>query len=383
MSRLGKWRLSKCLRHPLAIALALLSTGCAAKRTQPVAVLPVEQPLPTREPFHIRPPLALDYAALLDDVIQAASGNSDEALDRSLILLFGHVLTYSAGLYGLTPYEIADLPATYRSQHSGVAEDAARRLKSLMTVEREALAPEIQAFQFASYSAAQRYGDMFSTIACDVASLVVSLVARKPAIEVANIILSKPCAKLLVELVTPIFVELENHGLIRDQLDARLEITRRIRATINELAVIHDRTEATLSTSASNRRLWLFTSSGDLTTKVVANIKAGFDLSKSLDLRWNERDRTAVVILPSPEILSVDIEYTILSIRDWIVRDVNESHLNAALATARERLIATSVRSGLLDRARMRASEVIRLLFGPLVAHPHLGYSIRVEFRSS
>ncbi len=191
-----------------------------------------------------------------------------------------------------------------------------------------------------------------------------------------------PCGIAMMEALQPVMARLKQRAAIEDFSRSRGLMQERVEKTIAELATIEIQDKKGLNKQLQTR-LWGFAvSSTDIEISAISIMKIGFRLDDYFNVDLNSRNRTIVVTLPEPVILSHEVYPKFDKLNIGWLREVKDVDLNESFNILREEFRREAYEGDDMNQAKARAQEVMETMFGPVVASVGKDYKLRVRFQN-
>ncbi len=192
-----------------------------------------------------------------------------------------------------------------------------------------------------------------------------------------------PCGIALTEGLRPMVKRLQDVAAIRDFTRAKGLMKEKVEKAITELAVMElkDKKGVTVNNST---KLWGYdVSSTNVDITAISVIKVGYDLKKFLDISIEDRNKTVVVTLPQPQILSHEVYPKIENLDVGWMRELNTQDFNDNINKLRQAFREDALNSDIMNKARQRAGNVMDMMLTPVVQNISKKYKITIRFRNN
>lgn len=298
--------------------------------------------------------------------------------ERTVFEINDALVSYAIERFDIDRQKASALKDDLQDSRIDIAAEYFRDMHRLLKTP-EFMPPENYVLSFRTYCSVRALSRVLSSHVCTIAGLIVSLSVGTPVASVASVASQQPCEILLAEALLPIIQELQNHALIQDQMNMRLEITEHIRKMIMELAVVEDSYRARCGFDPKREIRFFFDSTAHLDMEVFGEVKAGFDLASSFSVSMDERTQSVTVTLPQPQILSVDVVPVIQNIQNGWAMKITEDEINQGYSILRERIVDNAINSGILASAEERGRQAVSAILGPMLDNPFFSYDLYVQ----
>lgn len=193
-----------------------------------------------------------------------------------------------------------------------------------------------------------------------------------------------PCGVAMNEALAPMLKRLEDRAAIEDFSRSKGLMQEKVEKTIAELATVEVRDKKGMSKQLQTK-VWGFSvSSTDLEVTAISILKAGFKLDEYFDISLNEKSGTVVITLPQPTILSHEVYPKIDKLDIGWLREVKSVDFNRSFNVLRAEFRRDAIEnSGVLEKAKTQAKEIMTTMVGPVINSLNRRYKIVVRFRDS
>lgn len=189
--------------------------------------------------------------------------------------------------------------------------------------------------------------------------------------------LEDPCSILISSFLNPLSSKLIDAGIIKDFNINKSKVEQNYSKMIAELATA----EVSFTTTKSNTKgtdfFWgTFKSSGTITYKFESVVKAGFDLSKKLEIKLDYKNKIINISIPEPKIFDPVINTKIIEFDDQdLIKDLELKDLNTPLELIKQECIEFAEASYIKTKAAQNAKFILSNLFSTAIGK---GYSVNI-----
>lgn len=191
-----------------------------------------------------------------------------------------------------------------------------------------------------------------------------------------------PCGIALSEGLRPMVKRLQDAAAIRDFTRAKGLMKEKVEKAITELAVMELRNKKGITVNNSTKVWGYDVSSTNVDITAISVVKVGFDLKKYMDISVDDRNKTVVVTLPQPQILSHEVFPKIENLEVGWLREINSQDFNDNINKLRQAFREEALNGDIMGKARQRAGSVMDMMLAPVVQNISKKYKIAVKFRS-
>jgi Protein of unknown function (DUF4230) len=111
-------------------------------------------------------------------------------------------------------------------------------------------------------------------------------------------------------------------------------------------------------------------------------MKVGFNLQEFFDVTVDDKNKTVVVTLPQPRILSHEVYPKIENLDVGWMREINSQDFNENINKLRVAFRDDALNSDIFDKSRKRVGSVMDMMLQPMVRNINKGYRVSVRFQS-
>ncbi len=191
-----------------------------------------------------------------------------------------------------------------------------------------------------------------------------------------------PCGIALNEGLKPTIKRLEQKAAIIDFSQSKGLMEERIEKVIAELATLEVRDQKGLNKKLQTKVWGYSVSTTDLDISAISVLKVGFKLDQYFKVDANGKNKTLVVTLPEPQILSHEVYPKIDKLDIGWLREVKEFDLNKNFNVLRKEFRRDALDDDVMDKAKSQATEVMHIVFDPLMQSIGSNYSLIVKFKN-
>jgi hypothetical protein len=191
-----------------------------------------------------------------------------------------------------------------------------------------------------------------------------------------------PCGIALTEGLRPIVKRLQDAAAIRDFSRAKGLMQERVERAITELAVMEVRDKKGIKYD-NNTKVWGYSvSNTSLEITAISIAKIGFNLNQFMNISVDDRNKTVVVTLPQPQILSHEVFPKVENLDVGWMREISSQDFNDAVNKLRQSFREDVYNTDMLNKAKQRAGNVMDMMLSPMVRNINKGYKVSVKFQS-
>ena len=191
-----------------------------------------------------------------------------------------------------------------------------------------------------------------------------------------------PCGIALTEGLRPMIKRLQDAAAVRDFSKAKGMLRERVEKAVTELAVMEVRDKKGIKYDNATK-IWGFNvSSTNIEITGISIIKVGYNLNQYLDISVDERNKTVVVTLPQPQILSHEVYPKVEALDVGWMREISPQDFNENINKLRQAFREDAMNSDIFNKARQRAGNVMDMMLSPMVKNINKGYKIAVRFKN-
>ncbi len=190
-----------------------------------------------------------------------------------------------------------------------------------------------------------------------------------------------PCGVAMAEGLKPMIERLKTKAAIEDFNRSKGILNERVERTIAELGTMEIRDRKGIGTSKQTKVLGFEVSSTEMEMSAISILKVGFKLDKYFDIKLKESERTVVVTLPEPDILSHEVFPKIDKLDIGWMREIKQEDFNRNMDLLRREFRQEALESDVMEKAQSRAVELMETILLPIVKGLDKNYKLRVRFR--
>ena len=192
-----------------------------------------------------------------------------------------------------------------------------------------------------------------------------------------------PCGIALTEGLRPMVRRLQDAAAINDFSRAKGLMKEKVEKAITELAVMEVRDKKGIKVNNATKVWGYDVSSTNVDITAISVIKVGYNLSQYLDISVDDRNRTVVVTLPQPQILSHEVFPKIENLDVGWMRELTTQDFNENINKLRQAFRDEALNSDIFNKARQRAGGVMDMMLSPVVRNISKNYKIAVRFKNN
>jgi hypothetical protein len=192
-----------------------------------------------------------------------------------------------------------------------------------------------------------------------------------------------PCGIAMTEGLRPMVKRLQDAAAIRDFSRAKSMLKERVERSITELAVMEVKDKKGIRVDNSTKVWGYDVSTTNVDITAMSIMKVGFNLQEYFDVTVDDKNKTVVVTLPQPRILSHEVYPKIENLDVGWLREINSQDFNENINKLRVAFRDDALNSDIFDKSRKRAGSVMDMMLQPMVRNINKGYRVSVRFQSS
>jgi hypothetical protein len=192
-----------------------------------------------------------------------------------------------------------------------------------------------------------------------------------------------PCGVALTEALRPTIERLQKSAAVRDFSRAKGMIKERVERTIAELGVIEIKDRKGIKKNLNTKVMGYNMSSTEIEISAISIAKIGFNLNQVFRLDVDNGNRSVLVTLPQPMILSHEVYPKVDGLSIGWLRELSSEDFNANVNTLRQEFRNDILQSDVMQKARLRADDLMQMLLGPIAKSIDKGYRIKVQFQQT
>lgn len=190
-----------------------------------------------------------------------------------------------------------------------------------------------------------------------------------------------PCGIALSEGLRPMVKRLQDAAAIRDFSRAKGMLKEKVEKGISELAVMEVRDKKGINVNNATKMWGYSVSSTNVDITAISVIKVGYNLSQYLDISVDDRNKTVLITLPQPQILSHEVFPKVENLDVGWLRELSTQDFNENINKLRMAFRDEALNSDIFNKARNRAGDVMNLILSPVVRNISKNYKIAVRFQ--
>ncbi|MBL7825852.1 MAG: DUF4230 domain-containing protein [Saprospiraceae bacterium] len=189
-----------------------------------------------------------------------------------------------------------------------------------------------------------------------------------------------PCGIAIQEGLQPLVARLKKKAEIMDFSASRGMLKDRVRKGIAELATYELRSRLGLDKTLQYKFLGFSISETDIRVEAISVVKAGFKLDEYFDVTFSPKKGIVYVTLPQPVILSHEVYPKVDKLDVGFLAGITGDEMNRNFNELRRQFRQEAIeQEHVLDKAKMRADSVMKMLLGPAIKS--MGKSLKLEIR--
>ena len=191
-----------------------------------------------------------------------------------------------------------------------------------------------------------------------------------------------PCGIAMTEGLRPMVKRLQDAAAIRDFSRAKGMMKERVERAITELAVMEVRDKKGIKYD-NNTKVWGYSvSNTSLEITAISIAKIGFNLNQFMNISVDDRNKTVVVTLPQPQILSHEVYPKVENLDVGWMREISSQDFNEAVNKLRQSFREDVYNTDMLNKSKQRAGNVMDMMLSPMVRNINKGYKVAIKFQS-
>lgn len=191
-----------------------------------------------------------------------------------------------------------------------------------------------------------------------------------------------PCGIALTEALKPMMARLEEQASIRDFSRSKGLMEEKVERLIAELATVEITDKKAINKKLQTKIWGYAVSSSDIEISAISILKAGFKLDQYFDINLDSRQKKITVTLPEPVILSHEVFPKVDKLDIGWLREVQSIDLNKNFNLLRQEFRRDAIADNVYDKSKDQATEIMNMIFQPLMASHYKSYKLRVRFRN-
>lgn len=192
-----------------------------------------------------------------------------------------------------------------------------------------------------------------------------------------------PCGVAMMEGLRPMIERLKTKAAIEDFNSSKGILNERVERSIAELGTMEVRDRKGIGTSKQTKVLGFDVSSTEMEMSAISILKVGFKLDKYFDIKLKESEKTIVVTLPEPEILSHEVFPKIDKLDIGWLQEIESGDFNKNMDLLRREFRNDALESEIMDKSKERAAELMETILLPIVKGLNKQFVLRVRFREN
>ena len=192
-----------------------------------------------------------------------------------------------------------------------------------------------------------------------------------------------PCGIALTEGLRPMVKRLQDAAAIRDFSRARGLMKEKVEKAINELAVMEVRDRKGIKVNNATKVWGYDVSNTNVDITAISIIKVGYNLNQYFEISVDDKNRSVVVTLPQPQILSHEVYPKVENLDVGWLRELTSQDFNENINKLRQAFRDEAMNSDIFNKARLRADGVMDMMLLPVVQNISKSYKVTVRFRSN
>ena len=191
-----------------------------------------------------------------------------------------------------------------------------------------------------------------------------------------------PCGIAMTEGLKPLLKRLDERAAVNDFSRSKGFMKERVEKTIAELATMEVRDRKGINRQLQTKVWGVNVSSSDVEISAISVSKIGFKLDRYFDITLDEKRNLVTITLPEPEILSQEVHPKIDKLDIGWMREVESLDLNKNIDLLRKHFRQEVRESDVMDKAKVRATELMDTMFSPLLFSMNKKYKLQVKFKN-
>lgn len=190
-----------------------------------------------------------------------------------------------------------------------------------------------------------------------------------------------PCGVALKEGLMPMIERLRERATVEDFSRSKGIFEERVEKAIAELGTMEIRDRKGIGTSKQTKVLGVDVSSTEMEMSAISILKVGFKLDKFFEVSLSSKSGIVTVTLPEPEILSHEVYPRIDKLDVGWMRELEQGDFNRNMDLLRREFRREALESDVMDKAKLRAIELMDTLLTPMIKGLNPKYQIKVKFK--
>ncbi len=192
-----------------------------------------------------------------------------------------------------------------------------------------------------------------------------------------------PCSVAMEEGLKPMIKRLEQSAIIQDFKNSENILEERMERVIAELATVEVRDKKGLSKEVATKVWGYKVSTTDIEITAISIMKVGFKLDEYFDLKTNNKNKTVVVTLPEPKILTHEVYPKVDKLDVGWLREVSNEDFNNNFNILRREFRKDAMESNVFARSKKEAEKLMETILLPMVQSIDGRYQVKVEYRQN
>jgi hypothetical protein len=191
-----------------------------------------------------------------------------------------------------------------------------------------------------------------------------------------------PCGVAMSEGLKPLMKRLTERAAIDDFSKSRGMINERVERYITELATFEIKDKKGITETLNSKLLGYDVSTTEIEIVAISVAKLGFKLDQYFNVALNAKARRLEITLPPPTIVSHEVfpKMDKLDVGWW--RGISPDNLNKNINALRVAFRQDALEEENIDKAKVRAKEVMEMMFKPVLSKLGKDYKMTVSFKS-
>lgn len=190
-----------------------------------------------------------------------------------------------------------------------------------------------------------------------------------------------PCGIALTEALQPMMKRLQDRAAVLDFSRSKGLMEEKVERVIAELATMEVRDKKAINKQLQTKIWGYAVSSTDIEVSAISMLKVGFKIDEYFDLQLSSKNKRLTITLPNPTILSHEVYPKIDKLDIGWMREVKEMDLNANFNLLRREFRRDALDSDIMEKAKKQVSELMTMMFQPLLVSHYKGYRVQVNFK--
>jgi hypothetical protein len=327
---------------------------------------------------------SVQYSSIIDNVAYVGSSNSDrEFVKFSKVLnsINEGLLEYMSENFALSKNEQSLILKKFHKHSKTInrtAYDELTRLNNSIVVPKNETI-----YSRKTIDGVNNFDKILAKTACNTVGFFTKHLTENPYSEFFIKAGAKEvCPYLLSYAIKPYILELKKRAIIEDYSISEIKIKEQISSQIAQLATAEVKTTTSGLHKIEKKVFWnTFTSTASVQYNSVATTKIGFDLMKKFGLEINNYDEEITITLPSPKVLSHEVDTKFRNLDNGLLVEINATEINRVNSSVRQTLLndAWNNTNGYYD-AMDNAEDLLKIMFSPISTSMPYPYSVILNF---